>query len=115
MRTQFFIAILLLNTYTSYPIPSSTIDNITDYCNCTNYCAIYQSSSTTFYATSSLTSSTTESPSTPIPITSLSFIVNCKFNSTFLADYNDLNSNASQSFIAEYKNLVNIFIFEYMI
>ena len=37
--------------------------------------------------------------------------VKCKFDSQFIPDYNDLNSQASQILISSYTNFVNYFTF----
>jgi hypothetical protein len=46
-----------------------------------------------------------------MPYSDVSFAVTCKFNLTYLADFKDLNSNASRAFISNYKDLVKDLIF----
>ncbi len=110
MRIQFFIALFLLKTYESYPIQLTTINNSTDYCNCTYYCDNYQTTST--LTSSSYKSIFTTTETTSMPYSDVSFAVTCKFNLTYLADFKDLNSNASRAFISNYKDLVKDLIFK---
>lgn len=96
MKIQILIGILFLNIYACLPPP-----DINKCCPC----MVNQTSTLmTFYSSTYIPTVTTAQ----LPV---SFAVSCTFNQTYVADYKDLNSNASQAFISKYIAFVRLLNF----